>query len=48
MKGTHKHTEALLIHFDNHRCVSQSEECKYMWTNGKDGGHVQLNIYLII
>ena len=37
MKGTHKHTEAELICFDNHRCISQSEESKCMWTHGKDG-----------
>ena len=33
MKVTHKHTEASLIRFDNHRCLSQSEECKCMWTH---------------
>ena len=35
MKGTHKHMEAYLIYFDDHRCVSQSEESKCMWTHGK-------------
>ena len=28
MKGTHKHTKASLKHFDDHRCLSQSEETK--------------------
>ena len=28
MKGTHKHTEVSLIRFDNHRCLSRSEERK--------------------
>ena len=35
MKGTHEHTEASLKHFDDHRCISQSEEsfCEAsMWT----------------
>ena len=36
MKGTHKYTEAYLMCFDNHRCLSQSEESKYMWTHSKD------------
>jgi hypothetical protein len=27
-KGTHKHTEAEVIHFDNHICLSQSVEIK--------------------
>ena len=30
MKGTNKHMEAELISFDNHRCLSQSEENKCM------------------
>ena len=29
-KGTHKHKETYLIYFDNHRCLSQSEESKCM------------------
>ena len=37
MKGKHKHTEASLKHFGDHRCLSQSEESKCMWTHGKDG-----------
>ena len=28
MKGTHKHTEASLICFDNHRCLYQLEDSK--------------------
>ena len=31
MKGTHKHTDASLICFNNHRCLSQSEESKFMY-----------------
>ena len=31
-----KHMEASLKCFDNHRCLSQSEEGKYMWTHSKD------------
>ena len=30
MKGTYKYTEALLERFDNHICLSQSEESKFM------------------
>ena len=37
MKGSHKNTEASLKRFGNHRCLSQSEESKCMWTHGKDG-----------
>ena len=29
-KGTHKHTEAQLKRFDDHSCVSRSEESKCM------------------
>ena len=36
MKGSDKHTEALLTCFDNRRCLSQSDESKCMWTHGKD------------
>ena len=36
-KGTHKHMETYLRYFDDHRCLSQSEESKCMWTHGKDG-----------
>ena len=38
MKGTHKHMEASLKRFNNHRCLSQSEENKctaealYSWS----------------
>ena len=35
MKSTHKHTK-LHKHFDDHRCLSQSEESKCMWTHDKD------------
>ena len=35
MKGTLKHMEAPLKHFDDHRCLSQSEESKCMLTHGK-------------
>ena len=31
MKGTYKQTEAELIRFDNHRCLSQSEESMVKW-----------------
>ena len=30
-----KHTETYLKFFDNHSCLSQSEESKCMWTHGK-------------
>ena len=33
----HKHTETYLIYFNDHRCFSQSEESKCMWTHGEDG-----------
>ena len=29
--------ETYLIYFDGHRCLSQSEESKCMWTQGEDG-----------
>ena len=29
MRGTNKHTETQLIHFNTHRSLSQSEENKY-------------------
>jgi hypothetical protein len=32
-----RHTQTYLIYFDNHNCLSQSEESKWMWTYGKDG-----------
>ena len=41
MKDTYKHTEAELKRFDNHRCLSQSEERKFTWRYGKD-------IYVIV
>ena len=31
MKGTQNRTEASLKRFDDHRCLSQSEESKYFW-----------------
>ena len=34
MKGTHKHTEASPILFDNQKCLSQSHEGKSMWPHG--------------
>ena len=37
MKGTHKHMEAQLKHFNDHRYLSRSEESKYMKTHGKVG-----------
>ena len=37
MKGAHKHMGASLKPFHIHRCLSQSEESKCMWTHGKDG-----------
>ena len=37
LKSTHKHTETWLKRFNDHRCLSQSEESKFMWTYGKDG-----------
>ena len=35
MKGTNKCMEAYLIHFDNYRCLCQSEENKCLWTHWK-------------
>ena len=35
-KGIHKYTETYLKCFDDHRCLSRSEESKCMWTQGKD------------
>ena len=32
-----RHTETYLIYFEDHRCLSQSEENKYMWKHGNDG-----------
>jgi hypothetical protein len=34
MKGTHKHMEASLKCFENHRCLSQSGESKFMCKDG--------------
>ena len=36
-KGTHKHTGTYLKYFDGHKRLSQSEESKCMWIDGKDG-----------
>ena len=36
MKGTHKHTTASLKFFNDHRCLSHSEESKCLWKHGKD------------
>ena len=36
-KGGHKHPEIYLIYFDDHGCLSQSEESKCKWTHDKDG-----------
>ena len=33
-KGTHKHSETQLRYFDDHRCLSRTEEGKCMWTHG--------------
>ena len=35
-KGTHKHMEAWLKCFDDHRCLSRSKQNKCMWKHGKD------------
>ena len=32
-----RHTQTYSIYFDNHRCLSQSEESKYMLTHNKEG-----------
>ena len=34
MKGTFKNTE---LNFDDHRCLSWSEDSKCLWTHGKNG-----------
>ena len=34
MKGSHKQTEAKLKRFDDHGCLSRSEESKCLWTHG--------------
>ena len=34
---TQTQTQGNLIYFSNHRCLSWSEESKYMWTCGNDG-----------
>ena len=44
MKGTHKQT-AYLIHFNNHRCLSRSEESKCMWTRSKDSASFTICSY---
>ena len=33
----HTNTQKLNIYFNDHRCLSRSEESKCMWTHGKDG-----------
>ena len=35
-KGTHKYMETYLIYFNDHQCLSQSEEGKCMWTHSED------------
>ena len=37
MTGKHKHMEAELECFDDHSCISWSEESKCMWTHSKVG-----------
>ena len=37
MKGTHKHMEDSLKRFDDHRCLPQSKESKYLRTLGNEG-----------
>ena len=37
MKGTYKHMEALEKLFDDHRCLSRSDESECMLTHGKNG-----------
>ena len=36
-KVTYKYLGTYLRYFDDHRCLSGSEESKCMWTPGKDG-----------
>ena len=42
MRGTNKHTETKLIHFNTHGSISQSEE-KYMCTHCKDDFRVTVS-----
>ena len=42
----HIQTHANLRYFDDHRCLSWSEESKFMWTHSKDG-HDGLYVYSI-
>ena len=34
-KGTHKHNKSYSKNFDDHKCLSQSEESKCKWTHNK-------------
>ena len=43
-----RHTETYLICFNDHRCLSQSEESKCMWTHGKDGATCVHIIYSLL
>ena len=37
LEKRHKHMETYLKYFDDHRCLSQSEGSKCMWTHGING-----------
>ena len=46
MKGTHWHTEALLMHFENRRWLSQSKESKLILLFLCIGNHVLFNFLI--